>query len=114
MLFSLERKVGDFNKQEMIYILWKEQIPSKCYKHVCLEENFFNLNGKNVLYPKVAEIILDFIQKDEKKYNLLRNNLCQFKNIFQYVCSCVYPNVYCSTKNARFNFSLKPTRTKNK
>ena len=90
----------------MIYILWKECMPSKFYKHVCLEGNFVNLNGKNVLYPKVAEIILDFIQKDEKKYNLVRNSLCQFKNIFQYVCSCVYPNVYYSTKRRGFDLKM--------
>ena len=43
--------------------------------------------------------------RDEKNYSRLRNNLCQFKNIFQYVYSCVYPDVYCSTK--RKGFDLK-------
>ena len=74
---------------------------------MCLEENFVYLNGKNVLYPKVSEIILNFIQKDEKNYNKLRNNLCQFKNIFQYVYSCLYPEVYCLTE--RRGFDLKST-----
>ena len=40
-------------------------------KQVCLEENLVYLNGKNVLYPKVSEIILNFIKKDEKNYNWL-------------------------------------------
>ena len=38
--FSRERKIGDFNKQEMIYMLLKEVIPIEFHKYVCLEENF--------------------------------------------------------------------------
>ena len=33
--------------------------------------------------------------------------MCQSKNIFQYVYSCVYPGVYCSTE--RRGFDLKST-----
>ena len=105
--FSLERKISHFNKQEMIYMLWKECIPMEFYKYLCLEEHFVYLNGKNMLYPKLSEIILNFIQKDEKNYSKLRNNLCQSKNIFQYVYSWVYPEVYCSTE--RRGFDLKST-----
>ena len=43
---------------------------------------------------KVAEIIWKFIEVDEMNYEKLRNNLSQFKNIFQYVYSNVYPEVY--------------------
>ena len=32
--FSLDRKLGDKNKHEMIYILWKECMPQKFYKHI--------------------------------------------------------------------------------
>ena len=32
--FSLDRKLGDKNKHEMIYILWKEWMPQKFYKHI--------------------------------------------------------------------------------
>ena len=66
-------------------MLWKECIPSDFYKYICIEENFFYLNGKNMLYPKVAEIFWKFIQVDEKTYNKLPNDICQFKNIFQYI-----------------------------
>ena len=38
---------------------------------------------------------------------ILRNNLSQFKNIFQYVYSNVYPEIYSSTK--RRGFDLKST-----
>ena len=103
----MERKVSDQNKQEMIYMLWKECMPGEFYKHVYLEENFVYLNGKSMLYPKVSELILNFIEKNAKNYNRLRDNLSPFENIFQYVYSCVYPDVYCSTE--RRGFDLKST-----
>ena len=84
-------------------MLWKECMPAEFYKYVCLEENFVYLNGENVLYPKVSEIIWNFIQKDEKNYNKLRNNLCYFKNIFQYYYFSVYPEVYCTTERRGFH-----------
>ena len=89
-LFSLVRKLSNQNKHEMIYMLWKECMPCDFYKHICSEQNFLYLNGKNVLYPKVTEIINEFLDADEKNYVQLRNNLSQFKNVFQ----CVYSNVY--------------------
>ena len=88
--FSLDRKLNDQKKHEMIYMLWKECMPSDFYRYIFTEENFLYLNGKNVLYPKLTEIISKFIRVDEKNYNKLRNNLCQFKNIFQYVYSNMY------------------------
>ena len=84
-------------------MLWKECIANDFYKYICTEENFLYLNVKNVLYPKVAEISWKFIQADEKDYNKLRNNLCQFKNIFQYIYSNVYLEVYCPRERRGFN-----------
>ena len=55
--FSLDRKLADKTKREMIYMLWKEWIPQKFYKHIYKEKNFLYLNGKNVLPLKVLEII---------------------------------------------------------
>ena len=91
----------------MIYMLWKECMPNDFYKYICTKENFLYLNGKNVLYPKVAEIIWKFIQANEKNFNKLQNNLCQFKNMFEYVYSNVYLEVYCSTE--RRGFDLRST-----
>ena len=105
--FSLNRKLNDPNRHEMIYMIWKECMPAVFYKHICQEENFIYLNGKNVLQPKVSEIIMSFLKKDEKNYLLLRNNLSQFKNIFQYAYSNVYPEIYCATE--RKGFDLKST-----
>ena len=41
----------------------------------------------------------------KKNYVLLRNNLSQYKNIFQYVYLNVYPKIYCATE--RRGFDLK-------
>ena len=82
-------------------------MPANVYKDICSEDNFLYLNGKNVLQPKVSEIINDLLDQDKKNYVLLRNNLFQFKNIFQYVYANVYPEIYCSTKGR--GFDLKST-----
>ena len=47
--------------------------------------NFLYLNRKNVLQPKVSEIITDFLNEGKKNDIELRNNLSQYKDIFQYV-----------------------------
>ena len=64
--FSLDRKLTDQNKHQMIYMLWKECMPQKFYKHVCQNNNFLSLNGKNVLQAKVSHIITDFLNEDKK------------------------------------------------
>ena len=105
--FSLNRKLNDQNKHEMIYTLWKECMPQRFYKHICKDKNFLNLYGKNVLQPKVSEIITDFVKGKKENYLELRNNLSQYKDIFQYVYSNVFPEIYCSTR--RRGFILKIT-----
>ena len=66
--FSLDRKLNDPNKHEMIYMIWKECMPAQFYKFICREENYIYLNGKNVLQPKVSEILTDFLAENEKNY----------------------------------------------
>ena len=78
-------------------------MPIEFYKFICEEKNFLYLNGKNVLQPKVLQIIAEFIEADEKNYRLLQNNLSSYKNIFQYVYSNVYPEIYCSTEKRGFD-----------
>ena len=58
--FFLDRKLADKTKHEMIYMLWKECMPQKFYKHICKEKNLLYLNSKKVLQPKVLEIIREF------------------------------------------------------
>ena len=66
--FSLDRKLADKSKHEMIYMIGKECMPPKFYKHICKEKNFLYLNGKNVLQPKFLEIITDFLQEGKNNY----------------------------------------------
>ena len=92
----------------------------KFYRHICKEKIFLYLNSKNVLQPKVLEIITDFLNKDEDNYKELRNNLSSYKNIFQYVYSNVFPEIYCSTEKrgfdlkSNFHIIFKTYKDKNK
>ena len=47
-------------------MLWKKCMPQKFYHDICKEKNFLYLNSKNVLKPKVLEIITDFLAESEK------------------------------------------------
>ena len=91
--FSLDRKLNDKNKHEMIYMLWKGCMPQKFYQHICKEKSFIYLNGENVLQPKVSEIINDFVKEADENYIALRNNLSLYKNIFQYVYSNFFSEI---------------------
>ena len=82
-------------------------MPQKFYKYICKGSNFLYLNGKNVLQPKVSEIINDFLNEGKENWIELRNNLSQYKNIFQYVYSNVFPEIYCLTERRGLN--LKST-----
>ena len=101
--FLLYRKLADKTKHEMIYMLWKECMSARFYRHICKEKNFLYLNGQNVLQPKVLEITSEFADKDENNYKQLQNNLSSYKNIFQYVHSNVFPEIYCATEKRGFD-----------
>ena len=88
-------------------MLWKECMEAEFCKFISLEKNFLYLNGKNVLCRRVADIISEFISENENNYSKLRNNLSQFKNIFQIFYSSFYPEIYCL--NERGGFDLKST-----
>ena len=64
--FLLDRKLNDPNKHEMFYMLCKKCMPNDFHKYICSEENFLYLNGKNVLYPKVAEITWNLFRSMKK------------------------------------------------
>ena len=56
-----------------------------------------------MLQPKVLEIITKFLDEDESHYKELRNNLSNYKSIFQYIYSNVFPEIYCSTEKRGFD-----------
>ena len=98
----LDRKLNDQNKLKMNM---KECTPQQFYKRIC--KHFLYLNGKNVLQPKVLEIIADLLKWGKENYVELRNNFSQYKDIFQYVHSNAFREIYCSTERRGFN--LKST-----
>ena len=101
--FSLDRKLADKSKHEMIYMLWKECMPQKFYRHVCKEKTFSTLMVKMFCSLKVLEVITDFLKENENNYKELRNNLSSYKNMYQYVYSNVFPQIYCSTEKRGFD-----------
>ena len=101
--FSLNRKIADKMKHEMVYMLWQECMPTEFYRYICDGDNFVYLNGKNVTQPSVLDIVGNFIDQGKRNLRLLQENL--FKDIFQYVYSNVYPEVYAT--NEKRGFDLK-------
>ena len=88
--FWLEGKAGDQNKPEIIYMLWKECMSGEFCKHACLEENFVYLNGENLLYTKLSELVQNFIKNDDKTptgYETSCLNLKTFSSAFTPVCT---------------------------
>ena len=69
------------------------------------EKSFLYFNGKNVLQPKVLKIITDFLNENEENYKDLQKNFSNYKNIFQYVYSNVFPETYCSTERCGFDLN---------
>ena len=61
--FSLDRKLADKNKYEMIYMPWRECIPLKFYKHLCKEQNFLYLNGKMCFSRKLSVLLMILLGK---------------------------------------------------
>ena len=90
----------------MIYRPWRGCIPARFYKFLCQGENFLYINGKNVLHPRTSDMFRSFISQDDMNYNLLRDSICRFKDIFQFAYSITYPYIYCST--VQFKKSFQP------
>ena len=84
-------------------MLWRECIPSEFYRYICKEKNFIYLNGKDVSQPGVLKIVGNFIDKSKQNLRMLQENLARFKDIFQYVYSNVFPEVYTTTEKRGFN-----------
>ena len=89
--FSLERKIADAKYCEIIYIFWEECVEKTFYRHICERDNFLYLNGENVLYPRLAEVIMDYVNEDPASIIKLRRCL---QKIVQFIYSRCYPEIY--------------------
>ena len=92
--FSLQRKISDKFKHKMIYMLWRECIPVEFYRYISQEEKFKYLNGRDVSQPGVLEIIRRFIDQDKENLRILQKCLVNYKDIFQYIYSHTFPEIY--------------------
>ena len=101
--FSLSRKVTDKTKHEMVYMLWRECIPSEFYRYICDEKNFIYLNGRDVGQPRVLKIVRGFTDQGKQNLRLIQKHLARFKDIFQYVYLLVFPEVYTTSEKRGFN-----------
>ena len=79
---TMSRKVTDKTKHEMVYMLWRECIPSEFYRYICEEKNFLYLNGRDVGQPTVLEVVSDFIDQGKQNLWMLQEHLAQFKDIY--------------------------------
>ena len=84
-------------------MFWEECIEKTFYKPICENENFMYLNGKNVLYVKTAQIVMNYLDKDPTNIIRLRRYLqrsmktVQFaKNMktVQFAYSRCFPEIY--------------------
>ena len=101
--FSLSRKITDKTKHEMVYMLWRECVPSEFYRYICKEKNFLYLNGRDVGQPTVIEIVGGFINQGKQNLRILQEYLVQYKDIYQYVYSHVFPEVYTTSEKRGFD-----------
>ena len=65
----------------------------------------------NVIYPRMAEIVINYIEADENIFGKLKRKLIENQKIFQYVYASVYLEVYSFVEkrgvDMRNNFHLK-------
>ena len=100
--FSLSRKITDKTKHEMVYMFWRECIPSEFYRYICEEKNFIYLNGQDVGQPDVPEIVGGFIDGGKQNLRLLQEHLAQLKDVHLYVCLHVFPEIYTTSEKRGF------------
>ena len=92
--FSLERKIVDAKNRDIIYMLCDECIEKTFYTHICENDNFIYLHGKNVLYSKTAQIVSDYLNKDASNIVQLRQCLQNLIKTIQFVYLRCFPEIY--------------------
>ena len=101
--FSLCRKFTDKTNHEMVYVLWKECIPSEFYRYIYQEKNFIYLNGRDVRQPAVLEIVGNFIDQSKENVSMLQEYLAQYKDVYQYIYWHVFPELYTTSEKRGFD-----------
>ena len=86
----------------MVYMLWRECIPSEFYRYICEEKNFIYLSVRGVGQPGMLEIVGGFIDGGKQNVRLLQEHLVQFKDVHQYVYLHVFPEIYTTSEKRCF------------
>ena len=87
----------------MVYMLWRECVPSEFYRYICEEKNFLYLNSRDVGQPTMLEIVSGFIDQEKQNLRMLQEYLAQYKDIYQYVYSHVFLEVYTTSEKRGFD-----------
>ena len=74
-------------------MFWDEYVNVELQKYICQRRNFIYLNGKNVLYPRVSEIVWSYIEKDEKIFEKMKKYFTGNKKTFQCAYAICYPDI---------------------
>ena len=88
-------------------MLWDECIEKTFYEHICENDNFIYLSGKNVLYSKTAQIVLDYLNKDASNIVRLRKCLQNHRKTIQFVYSRCFPEIYSLIDKRGINLKNK-------
>ena len=75
-------------------MLQDECIENTFYKHICENDNFIYLNGKNILYSTTAQIVLNYLNKDSSNIVRLRKCLQNHMKTIQFVHLRCFPEIY--------------------
>ena len=59
----------------MINMFWEDISEPSFYKNICQPDNFLYLNEKNVIYPRMAEILMNYIKANENSFGKLKRKL---------------------------------------
>ena len=51
-------------------ICYRNYMLQRFYKHICKDENFLYLDGKNVLQQMLSEIKTDFLKEGKENYTV--------------------------------------------
>ena len=92
-------------------MFWEDYNEPSFYKHICQPENFLYLDEKNVIYLRVAEIVMSYVEPDENIFGKLKRKLIENQKMFQHVYARIYPEVDSFVEKRgvymRNNFHLK-------
>ena len=76
---------------------------SEFYRYICKEKNFLYLNSQDFGQPTVLEIAGGFIDQGKQNLRMLQEHLAQLKDIYQYVDSHVFADVYSTSEKRGFD-----------